>query len=455
MYITLSGRAGAALALLVCGASAARSQTHMHHPMATEGPLGIPETRQGSGTAWLPDASPMHASHLALGAWTLMLHGSASFMYDWQAGPRDTTQAQGGCTGPCVARGGAQVALLDWLMLAASRPFIGGQLHLRGMFSTDPYEVTGAGYPELLQTGEFYKGVHIHDHQHPHNLFMELAALYEVALGNKVGVSLYLAPAGEPAVGPVAFMHRPSAENDPFAPISHHWQDATHITYGVLTAGLFTRAVKLEASWFNGREPDQNRSNLEYRNPDSYSARLTVNPGSRWSLSGWYAYLNRPEAGFLPNVRKYGASLLTAQSWGKRGHWASALIWGANAPILYEAGSSGFVFESNLDFDGMNAIFVRAEYVKKQAHDIIPLVGGVPSRTLYPLSVVAFGVHRVILTPGRLNVGLGARAAVNFVPAGLQSFYNSQTPIGAAFYLSLRPGSAPAGDMMGMPGMSH
>jgi hypothetical protein len=450
MYITLSGRAGAALALLAGGASPARSQMHMQHPMSmTKGPLGIPETRQGSGTAWLPDASPMHASHLTLGAWTLMLHGSASLMYDWQSGPRDTTQALGG------ERGGAQVAMLDWFMVAANRPFIGGQLHLRGMFSTDPYEVTGAGYPELLQTGEFYKGVHIHDRQHPHNLFMELAALYEVAIGNKVGVSLYVAPAGEPAVGPVAFMHRPSSENDPFAPISHHWQDATHITFGVLTAGLFTRTAKLEASWFNGREPDQNRSNLEYRNPDSYSARVTVNPGSRWSVSAWYAYLNRPEAGFLPNVRKYGMSVLTTQSWGKSGHWASALIWGANSPILYETGSSGFLFESNLDLDGVNAVFARAEYVKKQAHDIIPLVPGVPTRTLYALSALAVGYHRVILTPGRLNVGLGVRAAVNFVPAALESFYNSKTPVGSAFYLTLRPGNAPAGDMMDMPGMSH
>ena len=450
MHITLSARVGAALALLAGGPSPARSQMHMQHPMSmTEGPLGIPETRQGSGTSWLPDASPMHASHFALGAWTLMLHGNAFFMYDWQSGPRDTAQATGG------ARGGDQVGMLDWLMFAASRPFLGGQLHLRGMFSTDPYEITGAGYPELLQTGEFYKGLHIHDHQHPHNLFMELAALYEHAIGSTLGVSLYLAPAGEPALGPVAFMHRPSAENDPFAPISHHWQDATLITFGVVTAGLFTRSVKLEGSWFNGREPDQNRSRLEYRNPDSYSARVTVNPGSRWSVSAWYAHINRPEGGFLPNIRKYGVSVLTTQSWRKSGHWASALIWGANAPIIYETGSSSFLLESNLDLDGVNAIFARAEYVKKQAHDIIPLFLGVPPRTLYALSVLAVGYHRVILTPGRLNVGLGFRGAVNFVPASLESFYDSQTPVGGAIYLTLRPGSVPAGGMMDMPGMSH
>ena len=113
------------------------------------------------------------------------------------------------------------------------------------------------------------------------------------------------------------------------------------------------------------------------------------------------------------------------------------------------------MLESNLDLDGVNAIFARAEYVKKQAHDIIPLFLGVPPRTLYALSVLAVGYHRVILTPGRLNVGLGFRGAVNFVPASLESFYDSQTPVGGAIYLTLRPGSVPAGGMMDMPGMSH
>src|SRR3989442_5790464 len=148
MRIALGAWVCAALTLLAGAASPAHAQMHMQHPMSTaETPLGIPETRQGSGTSWLPDASPMHASHFAFGAWTLMLNGNALFMYGWQSGPRDTAQATGG------ARGGDQVGMLDWLMFAASRPFLGGQLHLRGMFSTDPYEITGAGYPELLQTG--------------------------------------------------------------------------------------------------------------------------------------------------------------------------------------------------------------------------------------------------------------------------------------------------------------
>src|SRR3989441_8210395 len=149
----------------------------------------------------------------------------------------------------------------------------------------------------LVQTGESYQGVPLHDRQHPHDLFMELSALYERPVARNLGLSLYLAPVGEPAVGPVAFPHRPSAGDDPMAPTSHHWQDGTHITFGVVTAGVFTRNAKLEASWFNGREPDENRTHFDYtgRRLDSYSARLTVNPGPRWSLSTWYAYLKSPE----------------------------------------------------------------------------------------------------------------------------------------------------------------
>src|SRR5213595_2341799 len=157
------------------------AQMHMPHPTSgPEAPLGIPETRLGSGTSWLPDSSPMHASHFTLGAWTLMVHGSAFLQYDRQGG----------------TRGEDQVALLDWAMLAASRSLAGGQLDLRGMLSTDPWGVGSAGYPLLLQTGESNRGVPPHDHQHPHDLFMEVAALYRRAVAKNLGASLYLAPIG-------------------------------------------------------------------------------------------------------------------------------------------------------------------------------------------------------------------------------------------------------------------
>jgi len=365
----------------------------------------------------------MHASHVALGAWTLMLHGSAFLQYDRQG----------------RARGDDQVALIDWAMLAASRPLAGGQLQLRGMLSTDPWGVGSAGYPLLLQTGESNRGVPLHDHQHPHDLFMELAALYRRAVAKSLGVSLYLAPVGEPALGPVAFPHRPSAVNDPLAPISHHWQDGTHITFGVVTAGVFTRTANLEASWFNGREPDQDRTGFDYtgRRLDSYSARITVNPGPRWSLSGWYAYLKSPEE-LHPDetLHRLGLSVLTTQPFGKNGRWASALIWGANDRLGSGRLSNSVVVESNLDLDGTNSIFGRAEHVRKSAEDLV--VPAAPAGATYDLSALALGYHRALLTGG-VAAGAGIRGAVNFVPASLGGVYGSRTPAGIALYLTLRP----------------
>src|SRR5213082_1184792 len=417
------------------------AQMHMPHPTSgPEAPLGIPETRLGSGTSWLPDSSPMHASHFTLGEWTLMVHGSAFLQYDRQGG----------------TRGEDQVALLDWAMLAASRSLAGGQLDLRGMLSTDPWGVGSAGYPLLLQTGESNRGVPLHDHQHPHDLFMEVAALYRRAVAKNLGASLYLAPVGEPAVGPVAFPHRPSAANDPLAPISHHWQDGTHITFGVVTAGVFTRNAKLEASWFNGREPDEIRTNLDYagRRLDSYSARLTVNPGSRWSVSAWYAYLRSPEA-LNPDesLHRIGASALTTQPVGTKGTWSSALIYGANDQIRPGPLASSVVLESTLDLDGMNSFFGRAEYVQKSAEELV--IPSAPPTTEYDIGAVALGYLRTVGTVAGLAAGVGVRESVNFVPSSLNVVYGSRTPAGVAIYLRLQPVGAREGGMKmeGMPGM--
>src|SRR5438067_2638180 len=231
MRSILSGWVAAALALVAGPPWPLRAQMDMQHPMEMHaGPLGIPETRMGSGTSWLPDASPMHAAHYMLGRWTLMLHGKGFFQYDWQGG----------------SRGSNQLGIVNWGMAAATRPLGGGQLQLRAMLSAEPWTIGGRGYPLLVQSGESYQGAPLHDRQHPHDLFMELAALYERPVARNMALSLYMAPVGEPAVGPVAFPHRPSAGDDPLAPISHHWQDGTHIAFGVVTAGVFTRNAKLK-----------------------------------------------------------------------------------------------------------------------------------------------------------------------------------------------------------------
>src|SRR3989442_14668857 len=278
MRTTWRGRMAAALAWVFALGAPLPAQMDMQHAWhMPAGPLGIPEARIGSGTSWLPDAAPMHAAHFRLGAWTVMLHGRAVVQYDHQAG----------------LRGDSRVSLIDWAMLAASRTVAGGSLSLRGMISSDPWGVGSRGYPLLLQTGESDRGVSLHDHQHPHDLFMELAALYERAVARNLAVSLYAAPVGEPAVGPAAFPHRPSAADDPLAPLAHHWQDGTHITFGVLTAGVVPPTTQLEASMFNGRGPDEDRNKFDLPWPaiHFYHARLPVEPRAALHRTALERYL--------------------------------------------------------------------------------------------------------------------------------------------------------------------
>ncbi|MGH7635997.1 MAG: hypothetical protein ACRENC_19895, partial [Gemmatimonadaceae bacterium] len=288
----------ATLMLLVLSAPGAHGQQEGQGTVGSMGPgdpLGIPATRMGSGTSWLPDASPMDALHGSLGAWALMVHAAVFAQLDAQGGPRGATQ----------------FSAPNWFMGEAARDAFGGVLRLRAMLSADPWTVGDGGYPLLLQTGEAYHGAPLYDRQHPHDLFSELAASYAHAITSDVALSVYLAPAGEPAVGPVAFPHRPSAAFDPAAPLGHHWQDATHITFGVATVGVFTRTARIEGSVFNGREPDENRTNIDFafNRFDAWGVRGTLNPTSAWSVSAWYGYLKDVEP-TQPgeSLRRFGAS---------------------------------------------------------------------------------------------------------------------------------------------------
>ena len=399
------------------------AQQHQHQPgrpdstpgaSSMNGPLGIPHTRMGSGTTWLPDAAPMNAWHWMTGRWTLMVHGQAFLIYNNQGGPRGDTQ----------------LGSTNWGMIMAMRPLGGGLLHLHGMLSLEPYTLGDRGYPLLLQSGES-----LVDRQHPHDLFMELAVMYERPIGGGLGASLYLAPVGEPAIGPVAFMHRPSSEGDPLATLAHHWQDATHITFGVVTAGLFTRTWKLEGTVFNGREPDGERSDFDFRPLDSYGARLSVNPGERWAMSASYGYLDSPE-GSEPQEYQHriGASVMHVQP-TRTGHLSSSLVYGANR----HAGASSFdhsiVFESNVHA-GKHNFFGRLSFVQKDTEDLNVNLLGDPRFDIYSLSL---GMIREVGRIGHTSFGLGGRLGISRIPSALEAEYGSRTPAGVAIYLRVMP----------------
>jgi hypothetical protein len=389
--------------------------------MSMDGPLGISMERSGSGTTWIPDAVTLPSRHFTAGKWMVMLHGFVFGQYDYQDGPR----------------GDEQWGSLNWAMLMADREVAGGQLTLRFMPSLDPWTVGRCGYPLLTQSGETCNGEPLVDRQHPHDFFMELAAVYERAVSPNLALMVYAAPAGEPALGPVAFMHRPSAMDEPQAPLGHHWQDATHISFGVVTTGLYTRKWRLEASAFNGHEPDERRWNFDPIRLNSYSGRFTLNPTASWSFSLGYGRLDNPEREDpAEDVRRLVASAMHGRALGQGGQWATTLIYGRNEGDAHDA-SQSVLLESEAVLNGRHTVFGRAEYVQKTGHDL--QVAGIDEDAR--LNVSAFSLGYILeLTRGRgVTIGVGARGSINVVPRTIEAAYGSRTPVGGMVFLRLRP----------------
>jgi hypothetical protein len=379
----------------------------------------VPHGREGSGTSWLPDSSPVFAHHFVAGDWTLMLHYSAEAGYDVQWGDR----------------GSSRFAAVNWIMGMASHPLLGGDLMLRTMLSAEPATMGGElQLPLLLQSGETYGGAPLHDRQHPHDFFMEVAALYRHPLGNDLGFEVYAAPSGEPALGPPAFMHRVSAMYNPFPPIGHHWQDSTHISFGVLSAGLYTRWAKLEGSLFHGREPDEDRWNIDLGPLDSWSGRLSVNPTEQTSLQVSYGYVHSPEA-TEPDVslhRVTASGAYTAPVFSE-GTVALTALWGRNIESGHASDSA--LVEGTLSLDGRNVPFVRLEYVHKLGHDLV--VPGDPDAKYGVLQAQLGYVHRFTGRP--IVPFIGATMDIGVVPASLEALYGTRTPVGAFVFIGLQP----------------
>lgn len=318
----------------------------MSHAMA--GNLGnYAMTRDASGTSWQPDSTPMQGIHFNEGDWSLMTDGFVNGVFDNQGGKR-----------------GADKTFSSSMAMLMAQRSIGdrGTLGLRGMMSLDP--LMGAnGYPLLFATGETANGsTPLVDRQHPHDLFMELASTYSYRLTDNSSAFIYGGLPGEPALGPTTFMHRFSGIDNPEAPITHHWLDSTHITYGVLTGGYVQGPWKIEASTFKGREPDQYRTDIESPKLDSYSTRLTYNPDLNWSFQTSWGYLKSPEQ-LTPNVNENrvtasGTYNLPFDS----NNWATTFAWGRK---MNNPGHDldGFLLESSVVLHDTHTFFARAERV--------------------------------------------------------------------------------------------
>jgi hypothetical protein len=389
--------------------------------MTMRGALGpYAMTREASGTSWQPDSSTMDGLHLMSGPWTIMVHGEASLVYDNQGGPRGATKTFS----------------QSMLMGMASRPLGDrGTLGLRAMVSLDPL-MGKSGYPLLFATGETANGHdELVDRQHPHDLFMELSASYSHDLGHGRNLYLYGGLPGEPALGPPTFMHRISGMDLPEAPIAHHWFDSTHITFGVMTAGFSGGAWKIEASAFNGREPDQHRWDIERPRLDSWSVRGFWNPTPRLSLQLSTGHIHSPEQ-LDPgrNEQRTTASISYDLPLRDHGNWAWTLAWARKderpGPTL-----TGWLGETSLRLKDRHILFARAEHVQEaELFEAGPLAGSV-----IPVSKLSAGyAYELPMGKGPVRIALGGLGSAYAFPDRIKPAYGHEGLKSAMLFARLR-----------------
>ena len=423
-----------AAALLLMPCVRAAGQDHQHppatqpdaqvehqHDHGTTTSLFAP--REGSGTAWLPGTTEMYALHGRAGAWELMTHGNAFLQFLHEAANEH--------------RGSTQTGSINWLMVMARRELGRARLGLRTMLSLEPATIGACGYPDLLATGELCEEDSIHDRQHPHDFLMEIAGEYERPLRGNLRGQLYAGLAGEPALGPVAFPHRASAMANPLAPISHHWLDASHITFGVVTAGVFTSRWKAEASIFNGREPDEDRWDLDLAALSSYSGRVSFAPTPDLLLQLSAGHLDDAEAGegTLPrvDVDRVTASITYHRRLGDRSLWASTLAWGRNTEL--RVATHAVLVESSVTLRERDVWFGRLEIAGKDAHDLhIHDLSGVLT-----VGKLQGGYTRYLAQTAGLGLGVGGHLSAGFVPNTIKAQYGSRANLGVGFFVTLRP----------------
>jgi hypothetical protein len=380
---------------------------------------------QASGTGMNPQSWPMPMVMLNPDEWSLMFMAQAFVVDTQESGPR----------------GGDKFYSPNWGMLAASHPLGGGSFMFQMMLSLDPATITNRSYPELFQTGETAYGKPLVDAQHPHNFIMGLGFHYAHPLGENVMLQFYFAPVGDPALGPVAFPHRASADELPQATLSHHWQDSTHIADEVITAGvMFYNMVRLEASGFYGTEPGENRWIIQYGPINSWSTRLSLFPSANWMGQFSVGRIANPERESPGDVVRATASIhYTRPMQGSS--WSTSLIWGRNHEVIDHRNLNSYLLESVLPYRRKNFFTGRIELVDKdELFSDQPDLEAQLDRTVgstFRIGAYTVGYTRDIGTFHKLETGMGANFTSYSTPDAIKPYYGNH-PISVNMYLRLR-----------------
>lgn len=387
--------------------------------------------RQASGTATNPASSRGGMFMGRAGAWTTMLHGVFSVNEMQQSGPR----------------GGDKFFATNWFMGMAQRRVGAGSFQARAMLSLEPATVTKRLYPLLLQNGETAFGNPIVDGQHPHDFVMELGAQYARQIGESTILGVYAAPVGDPALGPVAFPHRISAQELPQATLGHHIQDSTHIANSVVTVGITRGMMRLEASGFRGKEPNENRWNFDGGTMDSWSSRLSLAPTPNWSGQVSGGRLKQPEAHEPYDIIRSTASV-TYNRQMATGFWAASLIWGRNHKTGVHRNTNSYLAESVIQVRQKNYLTGRVELVdrdellhgEEEEPDHTDNHPALAEGTGFPiLRIAAFtlGYTRGLGTVAGVEVGLGGNVTLYRIPSALTALYGNR-PAGLLTYVRFR-----------------
>ena len=408
------------------GAKASHEGHHMHGAGSSLNEASSFLFRQSSGTAMQPAAWPMPMLMNRLGNWNFMWMGQAFIAGTQQSGPR----------------GGDKVYSANWGMLSAVRNVGAGAIMLRSMVSLEPLTVRGRRYPLLFQTGESAYGQPIVDGQHPHDLAMELSAQYARPIGGKGIFNIYYAPVGDAALGPVAFPHRASAIELPQATLAHHWQDATHIANNLVTVGIGSEKVRLEASAFRGLEPNENRWNIDFGKMDSWSTRLSVFPNGNWMGQVSVGRLKQPEQFHRDDVVRTTASVHHVLPRPNGNYLATSVIWARNYKTIEKRSSQALVAETVVPVSPKNFLTGRFEWSQRDElfeydHHLAEEIHEQTGKHAFQVVAYTAGYTRDIGTFRNLQTGLGANVTLYAIADELKPFYGSY-PRGVTFFLRVR-----------------
>ena len=412
----------------------ATKPTDVHEHVAVTAPLLTP-TRETSGTAWLPPLTPMYGVHSPWRGWDIRLNGAALFQALYEPGDRHRT---GGFAN-------RQVGGVNWGMFMARRSLGGGRFGVRTMFSAEPWTVPGCGTLSFLATGEVCDGDTIHDRQQQHDAVMELAVDYDRQLRGAWRWQIYAGLAGEPALGPPGYPHRASAMANPSRPMTHHWLDSTHVTFGVITVGVHNQHWKAELSGFNGREPDESRVDLDLGPFDSVAGRLSFLPTDRLSVQVSAARLREASTDFpFPNqdaATRVTASAMYHVPLGNKGIWATTVAYGANhahelvSGDVLDATTHGALLESSATLRDRHTLFIRGELGGIPAHHLHALEYSI---SIFAVGKVQFGYVRHLRTTKGLVPGIGGTVALSLLSPELASRYSGRTAPSFGVFFSLQ-----------------